>query len=295
MSKPLLLYGDSKRQNKGIQGVLDLLNEAVEAGDHNVVLPTDRLKHKDADIIRQFNTSIGKFRDSYDYDIMKYKLTSEALGVALWDMVVDPGDPTGEHNAFTWSQEFRHMLGFTDERDFPNVLSSWSDRLHPDDKNETLAAFASHLNDYSGRTPYSVKNRIMTKNGEYRHFHAFGTTMRDRDGVPLRVAGALQDITDKEEMQKVLETNDLRFSLLLKSIDIALWDMTVDPSDPTGANNAFWWSDEFRHMLGFSSERDFPNVLRSWSDRLHPDDKEKTLNAFAAHLNDYSGRTPYNV
>jgi len=278
-----------------MQGVLDLLNEAAEAGDYNVVLPTNQLSHKNADIIRQFSTDIGKFRDSYDYNIMKYKLTSEALGVALWDMVVDPEDPTGGHNAFTWSQEFRHMLGFSDERDFPNVLSSWSDRLHPDDKNETLAAFAAHLNDYSGRTPYDVKNRIMMKNGEYRYFHAFGTTMRDRNGVPLRVAGALQDVTDKEEMQRILETNGLRFSLLLKSIDIALWDMTVDPSDPTGANNEFWWSDEFRHMLGFSSEQDFPNVLRSWSDRLHPEDKEKTLNAFAAHLNDYSGRTPYNV
>ena len=295
MSNALVVYGSSKRQNKGMHGVMDSLNEAAEAGNYDVVLPIGQLNRKEADIIRQFSAAIGKFKDSYDYNLMKYKLTSEALGVALWDMVVDPDDPTGANNAFTWSQEFRHMLGFSDQQDFPDVLSSWSDRLHPDDKDETLAAFAAHLNDYSGRTPYSVKNRIMMKNGEYRHFHAFGTTMRDKGGVPLRVAGALQDITEKEEMQKKLETNDLRFNLLLKSIDIALWDMTVDPSDPTGANNAFWWSDEFRQMLGFSGEQDFPNVLRSWSDRLHPEDKENTLNAFAAHLNDYSGRTPYNV
>jgi PAS domain S-box-containing protein len=119
--------------------------------------------------------------------------------------------------------------------------------------------------------------------------------MRDRSGLPLRVAGALEDITEKTQMQETLETNDLRFNLLLKSINIALWDMVVDPSDPVGGNNDFWWSDEFRHMLGFTGVHDFPNVLRSWSDRLHPDDKAKTLNAFAAHLNDYTGRTPYNI
>ena len=187
------------------------------------------------------------------------------------------------------------MLGFSDERDFPNILSSWSDRLHPEDKERTLSAFAAHLGDRSGRTPYDLTYRLMLKNGEYRYFHAFGATMRDSKGVALRVAGALEDVTEKTQMQERLENNDLRLSLLLKSIDIALWDMVVDPSDPTGSNNAFWWSDEFRRMLGFSGEHDFPNILSSWSDRLHPEDKDATLNAFAAHLNDYTGATPYNV
>jgi len=112
-----------------------------------------------------------------------------------------------------------------------------------------------------------------------------------------RKEAALQQglIDEQKAAQDILETNNLRFQLLLQSIDVALWDMTVDPNDPTGENNAFWWSDEFRKMLGFSSEQDFPNVLRSWSDRLHPEDKEPTLNAFAAHMNDYTGRTPYKV
>jgi len=135
----------------------------------------------------------------------------------------------------------------------------------------------------------------MTKNGEYRVFHAFGSTVRDNAGLPLRVAGAVEDITDKQQMLTQLETNNLRLNLLLKSINIALWDMTVDPHDPVAGNNEFWWSDEVRHMLGFYDEHDFPNVLSSWSDRLHPQDKERTLNAFSAHLNDYTGRTPYNV
>jgi len=187
------------------------------------------------------------------------------------------------------------MLGFTDESDFPNILSSWSDRLHPEDKERTINAFAAHLNDHTGRTKYDLTNRIMLKNGDYRVFRAFGQTMRDSNGVPVRVAGALEDITDKSRMKEELETNDLRFKLLLKSINVALWDMIVDPSDPVAGNNDFWWSDDFRYMLGFASEHDFPNILSSWSDRLHPDDKERTLNTFAAHLNDYTGQTPYSI
>ena len=285
----------SRKNSKGLLSVMEKLIEAGNTGNYDVVLDFGQLSRKETEVVNLLKTALSKFKQAHAYDLMKYKLTSDALGVALWDMDVIGGDPVNPNNKFTWSQEFRRMLGFTDERDFPNILSSWSDRLHPEDKERTLGAFAAHLNDHSGRTPYDLKNRIMMKNGEYRRFHAFGTTMRDHSGIPLRVAGALEDITEQEQMQKQLETNDLRLTLLLKSISIALWDMTVDPDDPTGANNEFWWSDEFRRMLGFSGIHDFPNILSSWSDRLHPEDKDKTLGAFAAHLNDYTGKTPYNV
>ena len=286
---------DINGYKRGLAGELERLATEFENRNLEYKLDCGGLSRKEAEMAGMVNAALENFKAAYDYDLMKYSLTSDALGVALWDMDVVGGDPVNPNNTFTWSDEFRHMLGFSNENDFPNKLSSWSDRLHPEDKDFTLNAFAEHLNDHSGRTPYDLTNRIMMKNGEYRIFRAFGTTLRDRGGVPLRVAGALEDITDKQQMQDSLEENDLRLHLLLKSINVALWDMVVDPADPVGGQNDFWWSDEFRHMIGFTSERDFPNVLRSWSDRLHPEDKERTLNAFAAHLNDYTGRTPYNV
>ena len=289
---------ESKNNAKRFGGLLNELEQLVEAskkGNFDVSLGKPSLTNEETDIANLLNEALSNYKSAVEYDVMKYRLTSDALGVALWDMDVVDGDPVNPKNSFTWSNEFRRMLGFSDERDFPNITSSWSDRLHPDDKDKTLDAFIKHLLDKTGRTPYDVTYRLKLKNGEYRHFHAFGTTMRDSDGVPLRVAGALQDITEEKQMQNQLETNDLRFRLLLKSIDIALWDMTVDPNDPVAGNNDFWWSDEFRHLLGFSGVHDFPNILSSWSNRLHPDDKDNTLKAFAAHLNDYTGRTPYNV
>ena len=284
-----------KKHASGLLSDLQQLVDAGETGNLNFTLDVSRFSGKDAEMARLLNEAVNSYRASMEYNLMKYKLTSDALGVALWDMDVVGGDPVNPNNKFTWSQEFRRMLGFSNERDFPNLLSSWSDRLHPEDKDKTLNAFAAHLNDHSGRTPYDLEYRLMLKNGTFRSFHAFGTTLRNAKGTPLRVAGALEDISDKKQMQSKLETNDLRFKLLLKSREIALWDMIVDPGDPVAGNNEFWWSDEFRHMLGYSDEYDFPNVLSSWSDKLHPEDKEMTLNAFSAHLNDYSGRTPYNV
>lgn len=72
------------------------------------------------------------------------------------------------NNTFTWTDEFRSMLGYQNEKDFPNVLDSWSSRLYPEDHDRSLAALSDHLLDYTGKTPYDVQYRLKLKHGEYR-------------------------------------------------------------------------------------------------------------------------------
>ncbi|MCU1692206.1 MAG: mcp1 [Frankiales bacterium] len=135
----------------------------------------------------------------------RYELMVEAAGIGLWDMDVVAHDPVNPDNTFMWSQEFRSMLGFSDERDFPNVLSSWASRLHPDDAPRTVEAFLGHLNDRTGRVPYDIEYRLQLKDGSYRWFIATGATSRDATGTPLRVAGALRDIDDEKRLVQTSE------------------------------------------------------------------------------------------
>ena len=143
---------------------------------------------------------IEQLRAANAFTEERYQLMIHASDIGLWDTEVEAGDPVNPNNAFWWSDEFRHMLGFTDERDFPNRLDSWASRLHPEDSDRTLTAFANHLNDHSGRTPYDLEYRLALKNGTYRWFRASGATKRDSRGVPLRVAGALHDIDRTKEL-----------------------------------------------------------------------------------------------
>ena len=48
-------------------------------------------------------------------------------------------------------------------------------------------------------------------------------------------------------------------------------------------------------MIGFTSIEDFPDELDSWKNRLHSEDKERVLNAFKNAVNDYTGKTIYDV
>jgi len=225
----------------------------------------------------------------------RFNLVNRASSEGLWDMEVVAGDPVNPKNRFWWSQQLRRLLGFNDERDFPNVLASWADRLHPQDKQSTLDAFARHLNDKSGSTPYKVKNRLAMKDGSYRWFHAQGETLRDERGTPIRVAGSLRDIHEQWERDQEHDVIITRFELAREMLSDGLWDMEVIAGDPVNPKNPFWWSPQFRRLLGFETVEEFPDVLDSWASRLHPEDKERSINAFGAHLTDKSGKTPFDI
>ncbi|MDR2571460.1 MAG: transporter substrate-binding domain-containing protein [Oscillospiraceae bacterium] len=143
-----------------------------------------------------------------DMQLTKLNLTIAATQIALWDMYVLKYDPVNPKNRIIYSDEFRNMLGYSDENDFPNILGSWSDKLHPEDKERSVNAFAAHMLDKTGNTPFDVEYRLKKKTGEYAYFHAYGETVRDNEGNPIFVAGALVDVT--EEKNIIINTERLR-------------------------------------------------------------------------------------
>jgi PAS domain-containing protein len=225
----------------------------------------------------------------------RFELVNRAGTEGLWDMEVIKGDPLNPDNEFWWSPQIRAMLGFQDENDFPNRLSSWGDRLHPEDKKATFDAFAHHLSDRSGQTPYQVTYRLKTRDKGYRWFSARGETLRDAHGNPLRVAGSLLDIHDERERDREQDITLTRFELSGEMLNDGLWDMEIVAGDPVNPHNPFWWSQQFRRLLGFETREEFPDVLDSWASRLHPEDKQGAFDALLRHLNDHSGRTPFDV
>ncbi len=243
----------------------------------------------------ELSQQVSALSEQVDSLQTRFDLVRLATSDGLWDMEINPDDPSNPDNPFWWSDQFRRMLGFTNEKDFPNILSSWSSRLHPEDKDRTLAAFGKHLADRSGRTPYDVKYRLAMRDRSYRWFRARGETIRAADGSPLRVAGSLTDITAAVQDDQLLNTMMIRFDLGREMLQEGLWDMEVVAGDPVNPKNAFWWSQQFRRLVGYETEAEFPDVLESWASKLHPEDLDRVVGAFTAHLTDRTGRTPYDV
>ncbi len=227
--------------------------------------------------------------------LVRFELVNRSASEGLWDMRYPADGIISPQTPFWWSDQFRQLLGYHDETDFPNILDSWGSLLHPDDKDRTFSAFSAHLLDKTGKTPYDLEYQLKTRSGEYRWFRARGTTLRDAEGNPLRVAGSLKDISEEKRKAQELETALIRFDLVNQSASEGLWDMGYPADGDIGPQTPFWWSDQLRRLVGYHDERDFPNVLDSWGSLLHPEDKDRTFAAFSAHLLDKTGKTPYDL
>ncbi len=141
----------------------------------------------------------AKLKDTNERRIAAHKeatirVMHEALGSGMWGMEFDE---EGSMISVEWSPEFRRMVGFTDENDFPNKLESWSDRLHPDDRERVLKEFNDTISDYSGAKNYDVEYRFRVKSGEWKWFHAIGRLLRREDGTPLSYVGMFVEMRDK--------------------------------------------------------------------------------------------------
>jgi PAS domain S-box-containing protein len=215
--------------------------------------------------MKSINEADGNYLAAVEFDLMKYKLANDALGVALWDMEIVCAAPISPDNKITWSQEVRQLLGFYKEQDFPNVLSSLIGRIHSEERAAAVVAFAAHLDDHTGKTPFDIKYRVMHKNGEYIHVHAFGTSQRDGAGVPLRVAGALMDVTKTKEMEKSVRAEKERTMLMLDASPLCtqIWDRNLNTID---CNEACV------RLYGFRDKREYADrFIRECSPEYQPD------------------------
>ena len=185
--------------------------------------------------IHEREMQLSHARELNELQLLKLKLAAKATKIGLWDMEIVSDDLLNPENSFIWSDEFRHMLGFEDENDFPNVFKSWMDRVHPEDNERALIPFAEHLLDKTGRTPYDVEYRLLRRNGEYGYFRASGETIRDENGNAVRVAGALMDITEMKNILLDTEKHRLEAEAANKAKSSFLSTMSHEIRTPMNA------------------------------------------------------------
>jgi PAS domain-containing protein len=147
------------------------------------------------------NTIITDRNSKLNMEIMMYELANRALSSGLWEMLIDSTDPMNPDNEMIFSDQFRSILGYSDETNFPNILSSCSGSIHPEDKENVMTAFQNHIQDKSGHTTFDIECRLRLNNDEYKWFRFICDTIRDDDGQPFRVAGLLLDINDHKEFE----------------------------------------------------------------------------------------------
>lgn len=112
-------------------------------------------------------------------------------GLFDWNIVTDD---------LYFAPRFKALLEYEDD-EFPDTFNALRDHLHPEDVTRTLEAIDRHL---AERHPFDQELRLRMKSGEYRWFRMRGGAIWDTGGRPLRMAGAITDISLQRQKAEAL-------------------------------------------------------------------------------------------
>jgi len=228
------------------EGYINLDTELVIKGERkNLNVELKRIPYEsgfafvcyihDMTAVREREKEIISAREQNEIQLTKLNLVLKATKIGLWEMAVVKEDPINPQNPVIYSDEFKHMLGFWIESEFPDVIGSMGERLHPDDIKKTGTALRDHLADVSGRTPFDVEFRLLKKDGEYSYYRATGETIRDEAGSPVHVAGSLEDITETKHILLDTEKQKLQAEAANQAKSMFLSTMSHEIRTPMNA------------------------------------------------------------
>jgi len=188
----------------------------------------------------------------------RYELAMRGMSVGLWDWDITS-------NALYWSDKFKDIIGIRPGEFVPHYRE-FADRLHPEDRTRVEAALFGHLR---GQGPYDVEFRMRRTDGEYVWVHAYGQAKYDAKGHAERMAGSVQDITQKQQQQQTIARSEAQMRLLVENTPAAVAMFDADMRYIMASRR--WLQDyrlEGRDITGMSHYDAFPEIRKmpQWID-----------------------------
>ena len=177
------------------------------------------------------------------------------------------------------NERWAEMLGYS-LQDVESSFKQWADLIHPDDLTSSQQALQDHLD---GKTPFHRDEyRLRAKDGSYRWILDQGAVLEyDSQGRPLRMTATHTDITERKQVEQLLQESEQRLQFVLKGSQLGFWDWNLETNEVK--RNERW-----TEMLGYRlDEIDF--TVKQWIDFIHPDDQAIASQSIQDHI---EGKTP---
>lgn len=190
--------------------------------EHRAIFPDGRIKHLIgiSQVVRDRNDAVvslkGTVQDISEQKLVnekiriseeRYHLISKATNDAIWDWDII-------NNDLFCGIGYKTLFGYDIEKE-PFTIEKWQQSIHPDDAEKVFKSVEGVL---ENPAIFKTENeyRFCKVDGSYATVLDRSYIIRDKDGQPIRLIGALQDITrlrkDEEQLRLlssvITHTND---------------------------------------------------------------------------------------
>jgi PAS domain S-box-containing protein len=145
--------------------------------------------------------------------------------------------------------------------------------IHPDDR---VAVLATQRQSIQNRDVYQTEFRVMQPNGTVRWCRSQGRVEFDGD-KPLRVAGAIIDITEEKVMLEKLRESADRIRLAEQAAQFGIWEADT-------ATDTMTISEGMKGLLRLPADAPLQMSLTDWNNLIHPEHVAAVNDALAKSI-----------
>ncbi|MEP6584886.1 MAG: PAS domain S-box protein [Ginsengibacter sp.] len=209
----------------------------------------------------QYSIERKKNLGTIEENVERFNLVSMATHDIVWDWNLKTGEVYSSKEG--WKIVLK-AVGEAGSEDNNGILA-----IHPDDL-RNLKKIRDEIFTSKTQNLFEIECRISSGDEKYAFVQDRGYVIRDKDGNPVRLIGATQDITQRKDAEQKVLLSELRFKSLVQSGS----DLIAILDDEA---NYIYVSPTSKRILGYDPE--FFTGKNAFS-FIHPDDLQSTVQLF---------------
>lgn len=196
----------------------------------------------------------------------RFRLAVRATNDAIWDWDL-------QTNAVWWNEAVCTLFGHAPDEVEP-TSQWWYEHIHPEDRERVTAGIHAVVDGVGDH--WSDEYRYLRSDGSSAFVFDRGYVLRDLAGRPLRMLGAMLDLTERKKAEQQLHESAARLKFTLESAKVGDWDLDL-------VNDTARCSPLYDQVFGYNTP------LEDWSyqiflQHVHPEDRAEVDAKFGQSL-----------
>jgi PAS domain S-box-containing protein len=218
---PVIILTGSGDAGQGLEAIKEGAQDYLVKGEFD-----ENLLAKSIQYSLERKRDIEDLRESNE----RFNTVVRATNDAIWDWNLLTNE------VFLVGDTYKQLFGY-DIVDAITPQDLWESCLHPEDKNRVISKLQGIIRD-AMKTVWEDEYRLRKSNGEYAYVHDRGSILYSADHQPVRVIGAIQDITERKRSEEIIRVSEEKYRQIFYKNPYPTWIYDLDSLHIVEVNDA---------------------------------------------------------